>query len=96
VITLGARGCHFSSLAGSGHVPGERVTVVDTTGAGDAFTAGLLGVLAPALDGRGVAALGSDVIAQACREGNRLGSTVVTQMGATAGLPRRVFSAKPA
>jgi fructokinase len=96
VITLGARGCHFSTAAGSGHVPGERVTVVDSTGAGDAFTAGLLGVLAPKLDGRGIAGLGSDLIGQACRQGNHLGAQVVTRLGATAGLPRGSFGSKPA
>jgi ribokinase len=38
VITLGARGARWGDV----HVPAEPVEVVDTTGAGDAFAAGLL------------------------------------------------------
>ena len=39
VVKLGARGARWGDV----HVPAEPVEVVDTTGAGDAFAAGLLG-----------------------------------------------------
>lgn len=46
VITDGPDGAQaFHARAGSLYRPGRKVTVVDTVGAGDAFTAGLLGAL---------------------------------------------------
>jgi fructokinase len=46
VVTDGPDGAHaFHSDAGSISRPGRKVAVVDTVGAGDAFTAGLLGAL---------------------------------------------------
>jgi fructokinase len=90
VITLGARGCYFQARGGSGHVPGERVCVVDTTGAGDAFMAGLLAALAPRFAGGAKPDdLDAEELHHACARGNALGARAVTQMGATAGLPRR-------
>ena len=47
LLTLGARGCLCVTAAGSEHVPGFPLPrVVDTTGAGDAFNAGLAVALA--------------------------------------------------
>jgi fructokinase len=42
IATLGARGCAYAGRAGEGRVPGFPARAVDTTGAGDAFVAGLL------------------------------------------------------
>ena len=47
LLTLGERGCLCVTADGSEHVPGFAVSqVVDTTGAGDAFNAGLAVALA--------------------------------------------------
>ena len=90
VITLGARGCWFRARGGSGYLPGERGTVVDTTGAGDAFTAGLLAALAPALvAGRTLDTLTGDELRGACARANRLGAQAATALGATAAIDRR-------
>ena len=37
VITVGNDGCWYADVDGEGHVPGFKVRVVDTTGAGDVF-----------------------------------------------------------
>jgi fructokinase len=42
VATLGANGCAYCGSMGEGKVPGFPVRAVDTTGAGDAFVAGML------------------------------------------------------
>jgi fructokinase len=90
VVTLGARGCFFASAAGSDWLPGERVQVVDSTGAGDGFVAGLLATLAPRLrEVNEVGELGLAEIRAACKVANHVGARVVTRLGATTGLPAR-------
>ena len=42
VVTIGAGGALVASGDACDHVPGKRVEVVDTTGAGDLFAAGML------------------------------------------------------
>ena len=90
VVTLGERGCYVESATAREWLPGERVEVVDTTGAGDGFVAGLLATLAPSFaSGRTPADLTRDEIRNACRRGNEVGAAVVTKLGATTGLPAR-------
>jgi sugar/nucleoside kinase (ribokinase family) len=57
VVTLGADGALWADGGRLVHRPAHPATVVDTTGAGDAFTAGLLSVWLAAPDGDPVAAL---------------------------------------
>lgn len=85
-VTLGPGGALVRRGADVLRVPAERVEAVDTTGAGDAFVAGLLSVLARTNDPTGLPR--SDLeraVAFACRVAAR----VVTRVGAVAGLPRR-------
>ena len=56
--------------------------MVDTTGAGDGFVAGLWSVLLEERDWT------REVLERACRVGNHLGALVVTALGATTALPR--------
>lgn len=65
-------------------IPGERVEVVDTVGAGDAFTAGLLAWLDQheALSDNGVRALDDDGVAEALTYARRVAAIVCTRAGA--------------
>jgi ribokinase len=76
VITLGADGAYAADASGGNHVPSPRVAVVDTTGAGDAFT----GALAWRLS------LG-DTLAQAAALAARAGAAAVTGRGAQGSYP---------
>jgi fructokinase len=86
IVSLGARGCYFEGPTGAGYVPGERVAVVDTSGAGDAFMAGLLAALVPHLKEAPLDRLEAALLRAACAEGNRLGALACTRLGATAAL----------
>ncbi len=75
-MTIGAEGAVVGDGREVEHVPAEAVVVVDTTGAGDAFT----GALAAALSA------GRDLV-DAARLGVRAGSYAVTRPGAQASFP---------
>ena len=77
-VTLGARGAIGKRGREVLHVPAPQVAVVDTTGAGDGFVAGLLASDPLRADLR-------EVLSRACA----IGSRVCTRLGAVAGLPRR-------
>jgi ribokinase len=78
VVTLGERGVLWVSGQGVTAFPAHAVPVVDSTGAGDAFTAGLA---------TGLAAGGS--MPEAIRLGLRAGAFCVTRLGVIDGLPTR-------
>jgi len=83
VVTLGPQGAYFQGPEGEGREPGVVVAAVDTTGAGDAFAAGLLAALAGAAWPPDAPALRSAV-----RQANACGALATTALGATAGLAR--------
>ncbi|GAB2800685.1 ribokinase [Actinoallomurus bryophytorum] len=76
VITRGADGAIVADRSGVTEVPSPRVEVVDTTGAGDAFTGALSLRLA-----RG------DDLATAARLAARVGAAAVTRPGAQSSFP---------
>lgn len=78
VITLGGRGSYVSAEGISEFVEPMRVTPVDTTAAGDAFTASLACALAE----------GEDLLS-AVRFATRVGAIVVTRAGAQPSMPTR-------
>jgi sugar/nucleoside kinase (ribokinase family) len=74
IIKLGDQGCWVESDSRCGRVPAPHVAVVDTTGAGDAFAAGLIAAL-----------LRGETLEMACRAGNDAGARIVGAFGAVAG-----------
>ncbi|MGW8731766.1 ribokinase [Streptomyces sp. NPDC055808] len=76
VVTLGAAGALVAGPDGTRRVPSPRVDPVDTTGAGDAFTAALAWRL-----GRG------ENLSQAAAYASRVGAAAVTRKGAQESYP---------
>ncbi|MEM2528018.1 MAG: ribokinase [Ignisphaera sp.] len=71
VTTLGGNGAMVVSEHSSIHVPAYKVNVVDTTGAGDVFSAALALFIAEGMD-----------IVDACRMANAAAAIKITRMGA--------------
>ncbi|WP_088347177.1 MULTISPECIES: PfkB family carbohydrate kinase [Rhodomicrobium] len=83
VISLGERGCVAITPETEIEVPSVPVAVVDTTGAGDGFVAGLLSGIA-----RNPAVLGDvPALAELCRFSNAVGALTTTARGAIPSLP---------
>ena len=84
-ITAGREGSHWLTPNGEGAAPGFAVAAIDTTGAGDAFTAGFIaGLIAePRLptDGARLDAV--------CRFANAAGALTTMGRGAIPSLPSR-------
>jgi ribokinase len=79
VVTRGAQGALIIAETGAvEHVPGFSVNVVDTTGAGDAFTCAL-----------GVALAEGQALAEAVRFAAGAGALACTQLGVIPALPTR-------
>ncbi|MEN9893060.1 MAG: hypothetical protein RLY78_3355 [Pseudomonadota bacterium] len=89
VVTRGGEGASGWTAAGRIDLPGERVTVIDTVGAGDTFQAALLTWLAEQgrLDRAGVATL--DLDAQRAALGFAMRAAAITCSRRGADLPRR-------
>ncbi|MGB8700938.1 MAG: carbohydrate kinase [Thermosynechococcaceae cyanobacterium] len=84
LATAGELGCRYWFPGGSGEIPAYAVAVVDTTGAGDAFSAGLLHQLCsrPQLD-----LADSQSVQSIVRYASAVGALTTTQPGAIAAQP---------
>jgi ribokinase len=78
VVKAGSQGCAWASPEGEQAIPAMRVKAVDTTAAGDAFTAALAVALA---EGKSVP--------EATRWANFAGALAVTRFGAQPSMPMR-------
>jgi ribokinase len=76
VMKLGSAGAYWLGEAGEAHVPGFPVTPVDTTAAGDSFTAGLAVALASGF-----------AMDDAIRRANASGALACLHLGAQPSLP---------
>ncbi len=89
VVTRGERGATFRFGGETRSVPAPKVPVVDATGAGDGFTAGLLfGLGRRAATAAEVRSLSADTIEGLASFACVVGAQVVTQLGAVRALPR--------
>jgi len=71
IVKLGEKGSWLEADSGGELIPAPQVEVIDTTGAGDAFAAGLIAALVRGED-----------VASACRAGNQAGARICTKLGA--------------
>ncbi|KMT18655.1 hypothetical protein BVRB_2g027840 [Beta vulgaris subsp. vulgaris] len=85
LVTEGADGCRYYTKDYSGKVGGLKVDAVDTTGAGDAFVAGLLSQLAA--DSNLIQV--EDRLRDALQFANACGALTVTERGAIPAMPTR-------
>lgn len=89
VVTLGAEGALFRWAGEEFRVAAPRVPVVDTTGAGDGFGAGLLfGLTRLYPDRAALAGAEAATLTELIQLGCEVGSRVVQKFGAVTGLPR--------
>jgi ribokinase len=79
LVTLGPNGAWLDTPAYTGHIPGFKVTAVDTVGAGDTFIGAFVSQLIEHGDAR-----------TAARFGCAAAAIAVTRRGAQASLPTRV------
>lgn len=85
LVTEGADGCRYYSKELSGRVGGLKVAAVDTTGAGDAFVAGILSQLAVDFS----ILQDEDRLREALKFANVCGALTVTERGAIPAMPTR-------
>lgn len=83
-VTLGSRGCYFRTREHQGYVPGYRVQVEDTTGAGDAFFGALLYRI---VSRGGLEGLERDELEDMFRFANASGALCATRSGALCANP---------
>jgi fructokinase len=84
VVTQGEDGCYFDNGAARGQVPGFRVEVVDSLGAGDAFVAAMLSRLMGAAD---LERLGDPALREIMVYANAAGALACTKRGVIPALP---------
>lgn len=86
VVTLGAKGAFWMTKTASGTVPVPKVKAIDTTGAGDAFNAGLWFMLEPQLRQGKLTATDAQV-KSAVEFATTLAALSTLKKGAVEGLP---------
>lgn len=85
LVTEGAEGCRYYTKEFSGRVAGMKVDAVDTTGAGDAFVAGILSQLATDLS----LLQKEEQLRESLKFANACGALTVTERGAIPALPTK-------
>lgn len=89
-VTRGVKGCFFRSRSHYGELPGFKVKVEDTTGAGDGFVAGMLTrLLALTSAPDEIAPLDADALSGIFNYANAVAALTTTKKGAITALPSR-------
>ena len=89
-VTLGSKGCRFMTAKAEGYVPGFKVNVVETTGAGDGFVAGMLSCLLSATsEPKDIKKLHRLDLVRVFRFANAVAALTTTKLGAITALPCR-------
>ena len=78
IVTLGSQGAVFNCGDEIFHEPAKKVTAVDSTAAGDTFTAGIV-----------VSLLEGNTMPKAIKFATKASAIVVTRMGAQTSIPGR-------
>jgi len=90
IATLGSKGCYYDDGEKNGHLDGFKVDVLETTGAGDAFVAGVLSSVAVRLKNGVTDALTVDEeLVDILTFANCAGALATTKMGAIPSLPAK-------
>ncbi len=90
VVSRGENGCWFMNAKGSGELPGLRVDVAETIGAGDGFVGALLTELLGVIEHPAeLADLEPDALRGILRVANAAGALTCTKVGAIPALPTR-------
>src|SRR5579883_1693294 len=94
IVTLDSRGAYFSTAKGGKTVPGFSVTLVEATGAGDGFNAGVIGGLLEHVKNAksrrsALNDLSLEQIAAIIQRANAIGAIACTKAGAIPALPSR-------
>lgn len=94
IVTLDSRGAYFVTASGSKLVPGFSVNLVEATGAGDGFNAGVLaGILGHVRKSNdrkaAMRAIPLEEMATIVRRGNAIGAIACTRPGAIPALPTK-------
>jgi fructokinase len=88
VISQGERGATFCHRAGSQHVPGYEIELVEATGSGDGFVASILVDLVTRVDeGVQIEQLEAGDLSGIIKRANAVGALTATRYGAIPGLP---------
>lgn len=89
-VTQGAKGCFFRSRSHYGELPGFKVKVEDTTGAGDGFVAGMLTrLLALTTSPDEISALSAETLSGIFTYANAVAALTATKKGAITALPSK-------
>lgn len=85
-VTRGGKGCYFYSRQTEGTIPGFKVEAQDTTGAGDAFTAGILSQMVKS-GIKNPVQLNKKNLKEMVNFANAVGALTITGKGAISSLP---------